>query len=35
MVLQREWIQPIGNGIGLMRAHIVTYSRLACYGKRW
>ena len=30
---QREWIQPIRNGLWLMRAHSVTFPMLACNGK--
>ena len=32
---QREWIQPIRNGLRLMRVRSVTFSMLACHGKGW
>ena len=35
MVPGREWIQPIRHGFQLLRAHIVTFFRLACHGKGW
>ena len=34
-MVPREWIQPIRNGLRLMRAHSATFSMLACHGKGW